>query len=62
MLRMSALFSVFALDAQIFKVTRVPEQVEIALDGDAVVDIARMGEERARIVSLGMRRLPMTRI
>ncbi len=30
-----ALFGVFALDAQIFKVTGVPERVEIALDGDA---------------------------
>ena len=40
-----AFLCVFAFDAQIFEVAGVPERVEIALDGDGVVDIAGVGEE-----------------
>ena len=57
-----AFFRVFALDAQVFEVAGVPKGVEVALDGDGIVDIAVMGEEAREEVSLGMRRLPMTRI
>ena len=62
MSRMHALGRVLAFDADVFEVAGVPEGVEVALDGSGIVVSPRWVKRRARIVSLGMRRLPMTRM
>ena len=40
-----ALLRVFAFDAQIFEVTRVPEGVEVSLNRQRIIGVAGMGEE-----------------
>jgi hypothetical protein len=48
-----ALLRVFALDAQVFEVARVPERVEVALDGDGIVGVAGMGKQARQDGLLG---------
>ena len=40
-----AFLRVLALDAHIVEVARVPERVEVALDGDRVIGVAGVGKE-----------------
>jgi hypothetical protein len=48
-----ALLGVLALDAQILEIARVPERVEVALDGNRIVSIAGMGEHPGQDGFLG---------
>ena len=48
-----ALLRVLALDAQVFEIARVPERVEVALDRDRIVGVARMGEHAGENGFLG---------
>jgi len=43
--RMMPFLRVLALDAHIVEVARVPERVEVALDGDRVIGVAGVGKE-----------------
>ena len=43
--RMMPFSVVLALDAQILEVARVPQRVEVALDGDGIVGVAGVGKE-----------------
>ncbi len=49
-----------ALDAHVVEVAGVPERVEVALHNGGIVRVAGRENRRARMDSLGMRRLPMT--
>ncbi len=48
-----ALFCIFSLNAQVFKVAGVPERIEVALDRNRVVGVAGMGEEARKDRFLG---------
>ena len=48
-----ALLGVFALDAQILEIARVPERVEVALDRNRIICIAGMGEHPGQDGFLG---------
>ena len=57
-----ALRRLFPQELDVFEVAGVPKGVEVAFQGGGVVDVARLGEDAALIVSAGIRRLPVTLI